>query len=234
MLKVRSLRDTLRVTFEFSKPILEWRDIHSRFFKMIKEGFAGKIAVQLSELSATPGASTMADLRARWAIYGGSSSVTLFADRLEFDFPVLIPSDRELVWTILRTIHDLLPTTLDNWQYNRIESRAFEHLEIPQTTSVSTYLKRFEQMPVAAAFHGEQSVFEYGAKFKVASQNGDWSCDVSVEKSMFNAAAVFVTRNMSVGIANPHESFDAKAFRFQILSQRCLAALGLENANAAA
>jgi hypothetical protein len=140
-IKVKSLRESIRVTLHFTRPILDWQDVGQQYFGMIFDAFGSQLRVQASDLSGNPGAGTVGDIRARWSVYGGASNVTLFADRIEFDFPVLIPpSDTQLFWFILRTVHDRLPTALKSWRYDRIESGAYEHLELPPGVSVSAYL----------------------------------------------------------------------------------------------
>ena len=228
MLKVKSLRETVRVYLFFTRPMLDWREVHSRFFRMIHEGFGSKLRVQVSEFSGFPAAVTMGDLRARWTIYGGASSVTLFADRIEFDFPVLLPSDYPLAWDILRTVHDLLPRTFDDWQYDRIESQTYEHLEIPASVGVSRYLEAYRRPEVDAAFAGTDAVSQPAIKFKLTSRDESWDCEVVAEKSLFSAAAIFVVRNLAMTKVDPMAPFSDKVMRAQNVAQRCLAALGLE------
>jgi hypothetical protein len=232
LLKVKSLREASRVKLYFTEPILDWREVHTRFFQMVHKGFQGKLPVHASELSGVPGAATIGDLRARWSIYGGSSSVTLFADRLEFDFPALAPSDYPLAWDILRTIHDLLPATLERWQYDKIESSAFEHLEIPAHVGVADYLERFMRSEINAAFADTDVVAQPGIKFRLSSQIGSWDCELVMEKSLFNAAAIFIVRNVTMYKVDATASFENKVMRGQDIARRCLAALGLEHDNA--
>lgn len=142
-IKVKPLRESSRASFYFIRPIFDWREVFPRFFKMVYECLGSQIRVQVSDFTGAAAPASMADVRARWAVYGGQSSVTLNADRLEFDFPALFPNDLQLVWHILRTFHDVFPTYFSDCQYDRIESVSNEHLAMPTDPGVTAYLQRY-------------------------------------------------------------------------------------------
>jgi hypothetical protein len=76
-----------------------------KFFDMIFTAVGGKIPVNAKEFSAVMSAN-VGEVHARYNVYGGASSLSVFADRLSADFPVLTPADYPLVRVLLKTAHD--------------------------------------------------------------------------------------------------------------------------------
>lgn len=233
LISAKSIRETLQVSFFFDDPLLDWREVYPRFFQMIYSSFAksGKAKVQTNELSVNPGVMNIGDLRARWSIYGGASSVTLYADKLTIDFPVLTPVDYSVAQDILRTIHDSISAHFENLKYSRIDTQSFEHLEIPPTLGVSQYLEKFRRKEFDAAFTNENAISQPAMKARIAANDGTWTCDITVERSLFSAAAVFIGRNMTFNKIDQKATFDEKLGRAQHIAKLSLAGIGLEYEN---
>src|SRR5689334_8080237 len=86
--KYRVLREYIHVQQYFDGVALEWPDLPVRFFRMLHDALGTRLNIQPSELSVNPGAK-LSEVNARYAIFGGQSAVTLFSDRLAFDFPAI-------------------------------------------------------------------------------------------------------------------------------------------------
>jgi hypothetical protein len=195
---------------------------------MIHEGFGPQLRVQVGDFSFPPSAVTLADLRARWSIYGGASSVTLFADRIEFDFPLLLPSDYQLAWNILRTVHDLAPKSFDDWRYDRIETTTGDHLQFPASIGVAPYFARYQRSEIEAAYADAKAIYEPALKFRFRSEDGSWETETLLEKSLLDAAAVFVLHNIKMFRVDASAPFEHKVMHAQTLVRRSMAALDLE------
>jgi hypothetical protein len=125
--KYKSLRETLRIEAIFSRPILEWERTSARFYSMIYEALAAKIPVNVGDFSVQPG-TILSEVRARYGIYGGATSVTLHANKIVFDFPSLIPSDMPIVREVLSSVHDAFPKAFPELDYKTMEVQSYEHL----------------------------------------------------------------------------------------------------------
>src|SRR4029079_11631219 len=74
-----SLRNSVHVQVVFTEPIMNWTDIASRFFAMIYSALRSKLTLNLSDFSFNYG-NALSDVRARYNLYGGATSVSLLPD----------------------------------------------------------------------------------------------------------------------------------------------------------
>lgn len=84
------------------------------------------------------------------------------------------------------------------------------------------------------AFANSNAIYEPIIKFKMVAEDGSWDCDTQAEKSLYDAAAIFVARRMNIYQVDAKSSFEHKVFRTQSIAKNTLAALDLELTNATA
>src|SRR5689334_3270865 len=100
LVKLRPLRFTENYQLIFDRPIFDWTGVTQNFFDVIFKQVGAKIPVHVNEFSAYA-SGKLNEMYARYNVYGGPSSVSLFSDRLAIDFPNLLPADIPLVGELL-------------------------------------------------------------------------------------------------------------------------------------
>src|SRR4029077_20812031 len=106
--KFKPLQSNIRADALFTRPILAWEHVSSRFFVMVRDALGGKTNPSVAEFSVEP-ANVLAEIRARYRLFGGAASIFIQADRLVFDFPNLVPADYPIVSDVIAAIHDAFP-----------------------------------------------------------------------------------------------------------------------------
>jgi len=218
----------LHVHLVFVRPLVDWTDTTPRFIEMVFQALENKIRLSPSEFSAVGGGS-LGDLRAKYAIYGGGTSVTLQSDKLAFDFPNLIQTDLTTVADIMRSIHDAFPSAFPEVSYNKIDVQSYEHLELENNAAVATFLNRYALPGLADAF-GEPTVTYPGVRFTVAAADQRWECVFSVDRSLLSPAAVFAALQLSLREVDNASPYDEKAARVTKFANACYKLVGLEDA----
>jgi hypothetical protein len=214
----------------FSRPLFDWARIPARFNEMIFNALEGKIRVNPSELSVTP-SNILGDVRAKYAIYGGATSVNLSSNKMVFDFPNLAQADVAVAGDVIRTIHDALPMALPEITYDRIEIESFEHLELESEGAVEGFLQRYS-LPEVDQFFDGPIVARPSVKFNVASADQQWECGFAAERSLLRQKAIFAILSISLRGVNPHSSYEEKAIRVSTLVKSCYQVVGLESDDA--
>jgi hypothetical protein len=227
--KYKSLRETLRIEAIFSRPILEWEQTSARFYSMIYDALAAKIPLNVGDFSVQP-ATILSEVRAKYSIYGGATSVTLHANKIVFDFPNLIPSDFPIVREVVSSIHDVFPKAFPELDYKTMEVQSFEHLELLEDGAVELFLERYKVPGVENAFKSP-IVSGPAMKFAVVSQDQKWQCSFAAERSLLSPRALFTALNLSLRDVSPSSPFIEKIEAVLGLERSCFAAVGLERAN---
>jgi hypothetical protein len=234
VIKVRAVWTALNVSLALTRPLFgEWQRIPVLFFEMIHDALSGLIPVKSSEFSVIASAQ-LSELRARYAVYGGRSTVAIGPDALVFDFPGLTPTDTPVVQQILARVHDAFVQVFPEAKYDTINVQRHQHLEfIEQSANPSEYLIQFT-FPNAPKTLGEAVVLRPAGKCEIIAPDQSWQCTLAVERSLPNARAVFVSIIYSMMKVDPSSSYVAKLERAQNIVQCCHQLLGLEEIDVAA
>jgi hypothetical protein len=230
--KYKVSREFVHVQQYFDGIAVEWRELPQRFFRALHDGLGSRLNIQASELSFTIG-SQLSEVRVRYNVYGGNSAVTLFADRIAFDFPGITSSDLPLIYEIMGTVHDSFPAAFPELRFGRAEVQDLCHLELGSQDQVKAFFDRFAFQPVSDAFNDYPSQIIFGPKFQVASEDGRFRCNVFVEPSALSSTAVFGSLTSTLAAVDGSKPFLEKAQFIETLTQRCLRGLDLEIDNAA-
>ena len=225
------VRENVHVQLYFKRPLFKWNDVHTRFFEMIYDLLGQRLNVQPSEFSTVP-TNTLGEARAKFNVYGGTSSVSLLADRIAFDFPSLFPSDLPIVHEIMGTIHDRFRDHFSEIEQGKVEVQDYAHLDIGSQEAVSTFLNKFQVQGVAAAFGPDVRNIP-AAKFTVISEDGSWQSAITIERSQMQTSALFAAAQISLYKFSPTQSYLEKAGVVFDITKRCLVAVNLENEDAA-
>jgi hypothetical protein len=219
----------MRVDVLFTRPILVWEQVPGRFFSMVYDALLGKIAVNPGDFSVNP-STVLSDARAKYNIYGGTTSVALQSDKLIFDFPNIIPSDYSVARNIMMSIHDALPNSFPELQYDRLEVQSLEHLELLDE-GVSLFLDRYKVQDTER-FFSSPVVIQPQVRFTAVAVDQTWECAFSVERSQLSVTALFAVMAISLRGISPSSPYLDKAHAVSVLANSCLKAVGLENVNA--
>jgi hypothetical protein len=203
-----------------------------KYFEMIFKSVGAKIPVQVSQLSIST-STKVSDTYARYNVYGGVSSITLFPDKLVFDFPQLLPPDIPLVRDLLRTVHDGFATEFSQVCYARVEIQTAEHLEIMPPNTVAEFLGRYRIKGLEEAFAEAKAVVEPAIRFSAKSSKPPWTCIMMAEQSLMNAAAIYYWESISLSDAAAVPTFDDKFRLVANVGEIVLRAFGLEAAGVA-
>jgi hypothetical protein len=229
--KFRTLRRSIRAEAIFIRPILEWEGVSSRFFAMVHGALAGKTNPSVAEFSVEP-ANVLGEVRARYRLFGGTTSIFIQPDRLMFDFPNLVSADYPIVFDVIAIIHDAFPKAFPELKYERVEIQSLDHLDLVENGAVERFLRRYE-IPTADNSFASPVVMQPGLKFTVVAQDQSWQCALLAERSLLSATALFVGLNMSVRALSTAPSYADKMGRITAVRNSVLRFIGLEEVDAA-
>jgi hypothetical protein len=217
----------------FDRPIFEWTGVMQKFFDMIYRSVGTKIPVGVNEFHtyAVPG--KVSDIYARYNVYGGPSSFSLFADKLLIDFPSLVPTDTVLVGELLKTVHDGFAAEFPKISYSRVELQSSQHLEVLAPNTVKQFLARYQIKSVEETFSKAGVITEPAIRFAAKSAKPPWTYAVMAEQSLMHAAALFVYENLSLKDAAAVPTFEDKLKLVTDIEGLALSAFGLERADVA-
>jgi hypothetical protein len=229
--KFTPLRSGFRADALFTRPILDWEHVSSRFFAMVHDALAGKTNPSVADFSVNP-ASVLGEARARYRLFGGATSISIQADRLAFDFPNLLPADYPIVFDVIAAIHDAFPKSFPELKCERVEAQSVDHLDLVENGAVERFLGRYEIATTDNAFPSPV-VMQPGLKFTVVAEDQSWQCTLLAERSLLSATALFVTLNMSIGALSDVPSYSDKMARITAVTNSVLRFIGLESVDAA-
>lgn len=224
--KYKVFREYLHVQQHFHGIALGWRDLPQNFFKALYSSLGTRLNIQTSELSGNAG-NRLSEMYARYNIYGGPSTVSLFADRVAFEFPNITSADLALIYEIMGTVHDFIPTSFPELRLAHVEVQDFCHFDLGTQEQVGTFFQRFQFQPLCDAFGDLPSQFTFGPKFEIASEDGRFRCKVFVEPSSVSSTAIFGSIITTLSMPAP-ANFPEKTEIIEGLTRRCLSGLGLE------
>ena len=226
-MKLRPLHFTENYQLVFDRPIFDWTGVMQNFFDMIFKRVGARIPVNVNEFSTyAPG--KLSEIFARYNVYGGSSSVSLFSDRVTIDFPNLAPIDIPLVGELLKIVHDGFAAEFKQVSYGRVDIQSGAHMEVLPPDSVKDFLARYQIKSVEDTFREAGAVTEAGIKFAAKSSNPPWSYALMAEQSLLNAAAVYTFSNTSLMDAKTVPTFEEKNDLVASIGRLALKSFGAE------
>jgi hypothetical protein len=230
--KFKPLRSSIRADALFTRPILEWEHVNTRFFVMVYDALAGKTNPSVAQFSVEP-ANVLAEVRVRYRLFGGAASIFIQPDRLVFDFPDLVPpADYPIVTDVIEAIHDAFPKAFPELKYERVETQSVAHLDLVEIGAIERFLGRYEIALTENAFSAPV-VMQPGLKFTVVAQDQSWQCALIAERSLLSATALFVMLNMSIRNLDNAPSYSDKMARIRTVTNSVMRLIGLESAHAA-
>jgi hypothetical protein len=198
---------------------------------MVHDALAGKTNPSVAEFSVDP-ANVLAEVRARYRLFGGATSIVIQPDRLVCDFPNLVPSDYLIVSDVIAAIHDAFPKAFPELNYGRLDGQSLEHLDLVENGGVERFLAQHEIATIENAF-SSPVVMQPGLKFTVVAQDQSWQCALNAERSVLSATALFVLLNMSIRDLGITPSYREKVARLAGVRNSVLRCIGLESVDAA-
>jgi hypothetical protein len=231
--KFRPLQFAQNIQLTFVRPILDWDGLMPKYFNMILTSVGDRIPVLASQFSASvPG--KISDTYARYNIYGGASSITLFPEKLVFDFPQLLPPDIPLVRDLLRIVHDAFAADFSQAIYGRVDLQISEHIELLPPSTVAGFLAPYQIKNVAKAFAEVEAVVEPAIRFAAKNSKPPRTYATMAEQSLLNAAALYVWETISLTDATAVPTFDDKFKLVAQIGALALKAFNLEHSDVVA
>jgi hypothetical protein len=231
--KLQPLRFMQNIQLIFDRPIFDWTGLMQKFFDMVFRSVGARIPVVVNEFSTyAPG--RVSEMYARYNVYGGPSSVSLFADKLSFDFPNLLPTDIPLVRELLKIVHDGFTAEFTQVSYSRVDMQGGSHLEVLAPDTVKDFLAHYQIKSVEKTFGEVGAVTEPAIRFSAKSSNPPWTYALMVEQSLLHAAALYVYANLSLTDAATVPTFEEKMRLAAHVGGLALKAFGAEQADGTA
>jgi len=233
MYKYKVIRENLHVDWHFLKPIFSFMQVGPRFFAMLHEQFSQMLNLQPGELLVNTGATSLGEARAVYRIYGGGSTVTLHADRLNLSVPGANPWEMSLVNSIMGALHDGFKKDFPEIETGLIEVASYAHCDLGSVEAVQEFLTRY-RIPLNPSSAASPKVsIKPAVKFTATAETGDWEATVQAEHSVQSPSALFVSINLKVLKLSSDLPFIEKAAIIQSITARCLAMIDLELDNGA-
>jgi hypothetical protein len=227
LVKLQPLRFTLNIQIVFDRPIFDWTGVMQKFFDMIFRSVGARIPVVMNEFSAyAPG--RVSEMYARYNVYGGPSSVSLFADKLIIDFPNLLPGDISLVRELLKIVHDGFAAEFTQASYSRVDVQSGSHLEVLAPDTVKQFLSQYRIESVENTFGAAGAVTEPAIRFAAKSSKPQWTYALMIEQSLMHAAALFLYTNLSLTDAAALPTFEEEIGLVAYVGGLALKAFGVE------
>jgi hypothetical protein len=227
--KYKPLRSAHNYQLFFERPIFDWVGVMPKFFAMIFKDVGAKIPVTVKEFSVSQ-TSNWGEVQARYSIYGGPSSISLFADKLSADFPILTPLDYGLVRDLMKTVHDGFTAEFRQCVFGRVEVVYNEHLEVLPPHTVKEFLEQHRISAIGNEF-GTHGIIEPALRFSVKGTTGAWEYSVMAEQSLIHASALFLSHSLKLNDAIKLPTFEEKVALGIRVEQLALKGLGLEPAH---
>jgi hypothetical protein len=231
--KLQPLRLMQNFQLAFDRPIFDWTGVIQTFFDMIFKQVGARIPVTVNEFS-TYASGKLGETYARYNVYGGPSSVSLFADKLTIAFPNLLPADTPLVGELLKIVHDGFAVEFKQVSYSRVDMHSGSHLEVLPPDTVKDFLVRYQIKGVEEVFREAGAVIEPGVKFAAKGSSPPWSYSLMVEQSLLNASALYVYASVSLTDAKTVPTFEDKIGLIAHIGGLVLKAFGAEQIDGAA
>jgi hypothetical protein len=233
MYKTTFFRGNLLVRMPFTRPILNVGSFAGQFNELIYAALAPTFPVTPADLSVNS-SNRLSEIWAKFNLYAGPNSVTLFTDRLAFDFVNLSLPDYPLVYDLLHRVHDEFALHFKLCDYERVEAQSFIHLELQPPAEATQYLKRFERSEELASFSSLVSfvVEEPGARMSVIAADLSWRSRIGIERSLAIANGVYLEVSTTLNKVSKEFPFDEKLRLAQSVGDTWLQVLALEQSNA--
>jgi hypothetical protein len=183
-------------------------------------------AVAANHLSANAGAQRLGEAFARYNVFGGPTSITIFSDKLVFDFPTVLVRDYQTVASILNLTYDGLREDFEDARFETIDVRSAEHAQLQMPHEVEKYLERFRLNRIEPGASLGPVVQEFAGIMRVRSVDDSWQCRLAVEKSIAVTNGLFV--DMAVTLRDAEQAPFAEKYEiFRRIAKGCNEMLGL-------
>lgn len=227
MTKVTSRRSSAHLEFAITPPFFDWQIVPPKFFQMVNSALSLENSGSANDFSVVP-ANNLGEVAANYKIFGGTSNVTLHADRLLIDFPNLIPGDVPIALSIIEKLYTRFLETFQGHQYKTIRVVSTEHAEIVEDgTIVSNYLSRYAIPAMDEVFGEENAVHRPGVRFSAVSNDTTWKSVCTVDESELLSNGLFLSGDITFLKVADGEDFQTLLEQHRRIADACSSTLGL-------
>lgn len=204
----KSLRSDVTIQIEFAEPIFAWRDMQDRFFSAIYHSLQPQFSVTTRDFSIaqTP---VLGEHFVRYNLFAGANAISLYADKLLFEYRNLIPSDYAAVTQITKLAHDGFSENFKEIELKAVEYQAYEHVEILDGTPAA-FLGQFAAPELKARATRLPGEFRPGVRFRRVNVDQKTVVSLNAEDSMLSAKAVFFAMSVTISDATAIPTFEQK------------------------
>ena len=202
-MSVRADRDEASFTFHLTPFISDWERAKQTFVSCITRDFGDVLMRVLPRDFSASLFSEPGDAWSTYRMYGGSSTMTLRPESLQFAFPNLLATDYPVVNEIVRRGVAVLLTKLGNYERHAYSLTTSRHLA-PLNGIAETHLRRFsnDEMGSAAA-NALGMQYRPSASFTLVGSADEYRVlRRSMELSEVLPNGLFVTTHISVSASD--------------------------------
>ncbi len=222
------LHADITIQINFVRPILRWTTAQETFFSLVYSTLSPRINVKLGDLSVV-GGDNLGQIFARYSLFGGASTVSLYSDRLVASFVGVKPGDTFLLADICRSIHNGLQREFEHLGMLSFDYRVQEHKRILGPVTASQFLFRFAHPGIKMLVDSTSTKYEPGLRMRLISDAA--TMDFSMERSHHFPDSVFLLSHVIVSVASTYPSYEAKYKIVNDTISFALAAVGLRQEN---
>ncbi|MDE0302622.1 MAG: hypothetical protein OXJ38_05360 [Gammaproteobacteria bacterium] len=225
--KITPARSGVSVVVTFESPFFDWHGVTARFFEMVHSALSSKISIEPSNFSVANG-NSLGDVMARFNVFGGTSSITISAEKLSLDFPNLLPGESDLAYEIIRSVESGFLKEFRECRYSTIRHMSYKHVELYQDGPISMYLQRYAIPSVSELCNNTDIVHMPTGRFTLTDSNATWRALCSIERSEVLENGLFLYSEVALMGVNMNETFDAHLERILNIVSICESAFELE------
>ena len=225
-LPVRLDRDHVSVTFRLIPFIVEWGRARQAFVSCIAREFGDRLAVCPQDFSAASSAD-FGETWCRYRIFGGSSTITLRPDSLQFDFPGLPNADDPLLEDLIETGMEVLLPELGDYGRSSYTLASNRHVAVVEG-SAEDHVARLANKEMASTTESEPLVtYRPVAGFILGSDGESRVLRRTVEQSEILPNGLFIATRLIVA-ASVVTTFEEERSWVERMSKIANRATGIE------
>ena len=228
MHKVTWQRISARVNIAVSPMFFDWDGVAQKFFAMIHDALSDDVAINPGDFSVVSG-NNLAEVVARYDIFGSAGNVSLRSEGLSMEFPTLVPEDEELVLGILEKVVTAFRQTFPGHRCSTVHASLFRHGTIPDDVVVTAHLARYSNLVADRAFEDMETVLQPAVRFGTRATDGTWRANCTLEQSEILQKGLFMSLDVVLPNVGEGSGFLDWFQHFRVVADGCMDVLELKS-----
>ena len=221
-------RANLSITFNLAPFITDWASAQTKFTAAITRQFGYLLAVRPQDFSLSPSIE-LGELRFRYRIFGGPSTIVLSPDTLQLNFVSLNENDNTTVIEIVRGSVNVLLKDIGGYTRDNVSLTSNIHVEVVSDEKADVYLDQFALKQPADVVEADLDIKYWPVvSFGLSDKKKNWVLHRSVEKSELLDNGLFVTTNIFISSPSGVMTFEDQKQLVDRISNLADQAIGLK------